>query len=479
MNNQPKRTLPLRPHLDHLRAEAKSLLKSWQSGESEPPSDPKLTLAQYVVATQYGFESWPKLHAHVEQLTLERLDPAAWLKLAADPPLKKPHPQHKSDWWLALAAGDAESVERFLATHDANASGGPIDRYPLHYVCCLRVETIDIIRTVEMLLNAGADPNATYIDPAYPGDPLSVLWGACGIKNDIEVARMLLTAGANPNDNESLYHTVEHDNIELLQLLIDHGVDANGYNGLAHALDYERLPQVRMLLENGADPNGTTVGETAIHHAIRRGRSAKFMELLLEFGADLSKKSKDGLSVASHAALRGAPGVYEWAISHTNEELNEVETYISEVRRGGTQLNPEIVSQFTSTHLSLPCQAIMTGEIDQAIRMLKSGWPINSPDDGSATGSRGASPLHCACYVGNEPLVNLIIELGADVDFIEPHYKAPPMGWAIHGATFGHAGRGDHPACIRALRRAGAKIDESMKSHFSEEIEEAVYGPLD
>jgi hypothetical protein len=56
--------LPARPSLDHLRKQAKALLKTLRQ---ENP-DASLTEAQHAVAGQYGFASWPRLKAHVEQL---------------------------------------------------------------------------------------------------------------------------------------------------------------------------------------------------------------------------------------------------------------------------------------------------------------------------------------------------------------------------------------------------------------------------
>lgn len=76
---------PSRPHLQHLRAQAKTLLAALRAGSAEAeatirehhpglgkrPLDPaafKLADAQLVVARRSGFESWPKLARFVEQL---------------------------------------------------------------------------------------------------------------------------------------------------------------------------------------------------------------------------------------------------------------------------------------------------------------------------------------------------------------------------------------------------------------------------
>ena len=63
MSNTPQgfpRPLPEHPDLRHLKDQAKDLLRAGQAAS--------LANAQFQVARQYGFASWPKLKAHVESL---------------------------------------------------------------------------------------------------------------------------------------------------------------------------------------------------------------------------------------------------------------------------------------------------------------------------------------------------------------------------------------------------------------------------
>jgi hypothetical protein len=59
------RDLPSRPHLDHLRKQAKELLRTLQ--QQDPGA--RRADAQHALAQEYGFSSWPRLKAHVEQET--------------------------------------------------------------------------------------------------------------------------------------------------------------------------------------------------------------------------------------------------------------------------------------------------------------------------------------------------------------------------------------------------------------------------
>ena len=53
-------SLPERPNLQHLKNQAKDLLRAGGAAS--------LAEAQFQIARSYGFASWPKLKAHVESL---------------------------------------------------------------------------------------------------------------------------------------------------------------------------------------------------------------------------------------------------------------------------------------------------------------------------------------------------------------------------------------------------------------------------
>ncbi len=59
-SQQPSRSLPASPDLTHLKYQAKDLLRAGKAIS--------LTDAQFQIAREYGFASWPKLKAHVEAL---------------------------------------------------------------------------------------------------------------------------------------------------------------------------------------------------------------------------------------------------------------------------------------------------------------------------------------------------------------------------------------------------------------------------
>src|SRR5687767_6411394 len=95
MSNASRR-LPARPSLEQLRKQARERLNAVRA------ADPAATLAdaQYAIARDYGFESWPKLVHHVESVqSTHRLD--GFEQLASD--------------ILAAYGGDLESLRRLIA----------------------------------------------------------------------------------------------------------------------------------------------------------------------------------------------------------------------------------------------------------------------------------------------------------------------------------------------------------------------------
>ena len=151
-------------------------------------------------------------------------------------------------------------------------------------------------RVVELLLDAGADPNETF-DNEYGAMP--VLYGAAGVAHDPATTRLLLDRGAEPDDGESVYHSVEAKSTECLELLLERGATVRGTNALGNA---QRRPDMqRLLLERGdlrpSDPE--------LRDALLWARGEESARLLIAHGADLEARDRDGLTPYSVAARRG------------------------------------------------------------------------------------------------------------------------------------------------------------------------------
>jgi ankyrin repeat protein len=113
---------------------------------------------------------------------------------------------------------------------------------------------------------------------------------------DIEIARMLLAAGADPNiesakeaeSPSALQHAAETGNLELAEMLIAAHADVNHRNAVGwtplHAAVITGRPEiVRLLIANGADVNleENNLGKTPLYYA----RNDAIKQLLIEAGA--------------------------------------------------------------------------------------------------------------------------------------------------------------------------------------------------
>lgn len=441
--------LPTRPHIDHLKREAKSL--------GLPHAE-----ALHQIAVSYGFPSWPKLKSRVEEINLARLDPTTWLRRVDMPKPVNPHPNPDKNFWITIANGDAETLKEQITTTNANSPGGPLNRHPIHYATTLCVHSIDLPATLRLLLESGANPNLKYEHPNYEGSSLTALWGAIQIKQDVVATQILLEAGANPNDNESLYHACELEDPKFLELLLTYGAEENGTNALARSLDFERLAQVELLLKSGADPNRKLGQENMIHHAIRRGRSKPFVDLLLTYGADPTGLSNEQLTAVNHAAYRSPYDLFE---SLNPETATPEAHFVARIRNGEPAALPAKLSPLA---LSCLCHATFNSLNQEARKLLEAGWPVDAPDNGSVTGSHGATPLLCACFVGNSDLAKLFIERGADINYQEPTYKSTPLGWALYGSIHSQMPGHDHRECARLLIEAGCNKPTSVETATDE-----------
>jgi ankyrin repeat protein len=237
-------------NLEQLRKQSKELVKAGRAGDPAALErlggrEPILAHAQLALAREHGYASWPALLAAAEAdadtfvlAATDRRRERAEAMLAARPELER-------DAWAGLVLGRGWNG-------DPNEAGGPRGWSPLLYACHSVFAPRELVRE---LLDRGADPNRRF---ATDWGETTALYGAAGVVHDPEITRMLLAAGADADDNESLYHSVEAESTDCLRLLLEHGAETRGTNALPHSFDFDRIEHVRLLLDHGADPLLTT-----------------------------------------------------------------------------------------------------------------------------------------------------------------------------------------------------------------------------
>ena len=352
----------------------------------------------------------------------------------------------------ALLLGDASSVANLLAGAPelATAKCGPRDWEPLLYVCFSR-RPGGKADTARVLLRCGADPNAAWVNAGWPDSPLSCLYGATGLNNNPELARVLLDAGARPNDGESLYHSTEHADLACVRLLLEYGALPGPANALKHMLDREDIEGVRLLLAAGADPDERTPrGDAALHWAVWRGRGAGMVAALLDAGADIDAARGDGRTAYALAVRSGQNETAALLESRgANTDAAEVDLLLGQcsiadsgelarILAGAPNPLPEechkLLPDFAGSHRTASVRAL-----------LAAGVPVGT------RGENGGTALHWACWKGYADLVQLLLDNGASLVIRDTAFHATPARWCEHGRENCGEGGGDYAAVERLL----------------------------
>jgi ankyrin repeat protein len=452
--------------LDQARRRAKELLRGARAGSAQLRDDraPRLADAQHAVARELGFSSWPALVGHVEASQGDREERRARLVRAAlggradvaerllahDPSLARAGVD------VALVLGDAAAVAAALDA-DPELVGrdlpGP-GRKPLSCAChsvFLRPSSPrapGVRRTVELLLDRGADPNEVHHNEY---GAMSVLYGAAGVAHDLDATRLLLDRGANPDDGESVYHAVEADDTACLELLLQRGATVRDTNALGNAI--EDPVKVRVLLEQG----DLRASDPELRGALLHAGSPEVAELLIAHGAALDARDRDGLTPYARAArFKSGAMMRLLAAAGAPTELDPVAEWIGAVVRGEEHAPTAPGPLRYDDAEQLPRWA-SAGEDEVVARLLDAGVPID------ARGIDGGTALHYAGMWGRPSTVALLLDRGADVEATSAQGSA--LGWTAWGSRElpRAAERLDaYLEATRLLLAAGARVDPGM-----------------
>jgi ankyrin repeat protein len=464
------RSLPSRPDLRHLRDEAKARRRAGEFAS--------LSLAHLAIAREHGFVSWPRLKHHVEALSLDAGARAqalvrsacssdvrrAQTLLALDPALAR------HDLACACVAGEPGEVAGLVSADPARATAptGPLQRPPILYACFSRLlrdpeRAASIRETVRVLIDAGADPDARFMQ----GDWVqSTLYGAAGIANDAALTAMLIAAGADPNDaggersvGEALYHACEFRDPECARLLIDAGTEPSVVHYcLGRALNFPNLEMVRMFCADGARPDGAHLAQ-----AVWRRRGAETVDVLLDAGAPADGDG-DGPSPLQVAVRSGDDDVAALLVARGADasRVTDGDRALGEYLRAPNAGLPSAAGTLDEM-LNF---AVQRGDREAVRRLLHAGA---SPDGDPA---EEHPPLGDAAWRGYSGVVAELLAAGARTAFAG---GGSAIGAALHGsrhcqhpeggptmATVAEIGRDRYAATVRVLLEGGATVPDSF-----------------
>jgi hypothetical protein len=484
-------TLPAYPNLDHLRHQAKDLLRSARRGDQRSVQvirqvSGRLTLsaAQLAVAREYGYPSWPALKADVEARGADLAAKAAdfvrasvrdWTGRAARMLAETPE-LATYDLATALVLGDADTVraavERdptIVTRHD------PVTGWTaLHAVCASRWHYLDperadgLLRTARLLLAAGADANGRIAGggPSEGSSPLRCAAGSAstGVGHEAIMA-LLIDHGARIEDDDIYLAAFSRDR-RCLRLLLDHAdVPKTARKALSAPISTRDTDGVRMLLEAGADPRRFASDDgvplpSVVYAAVDAACPVELLELLAAHGADPSAPGPDGRSPAGLAALRGRDDLSEFFVRHgAGENATASELFIAVCMRADRDeamrriaADPGLLGGLSDAEHAALADAAEAGNVAAVTLMLDLGFPIAQRRDD------GATALHAAAYAGSAEVVALLLARGADIEAPDGTWESAALDWAAVGS-------GERPttnqdadwvATVRTLIEAGA-----------------------
>lgn len=462
------RSLSSFSNLDALRGEAKRWLKAIAAGDIEAVSRfrqvfpahsgvPKLRQVQQALAREYGASCWAALKQEIEdrarsfadrvQLFLEKsvnrysTDPATqkWGTYEPDGPQRgivaarvlERHPEIVRDSiHTAAAAHDVNAVRTFLrkdprAVHDRSGCDGWTPLVRLAYAR-LPIEAVanNAFEIANILLDAGADPNAGWSDGA---NDFNVLVGIIGGGEGAQAAhplaeafaRLLIARGADPFAPQALYNTsLGPDSTFWLDLLWSESArrgETHKWTGPApKELGAERCASALAYLLGNAVP----------HHVQR-------MHWLLEHGADASGINfYSRKPVIKHAVLAGREDMVELLVRHgaTRPELTETERFLGATVAGDFARMRELALKYPEfLHSHEPMFAVIRlRRADIAEALLDLGMSVDVGDE------KNLRALHYTTHCGAQEIARLLIARGAQIDPFELRYGGTPLTHAVY-----------------------------------------------
>lgn len=449
----------------------------------------KLTDAQFVIAREAGFASWPKLRqamniAEFDLVAVEEQVVKASLNgdFKLIDTIKAQHAEQMQRSLVCLLCSHDRDALALLTSENINQSFGPLGWPPLLYACASQQrESIKISEDlIAELIRLGADVNLGGLEHGTVRGYISPLGAAIGFSYSATMAQQLLDAGADVVDGPSLYEggvfwmAVKHQNIECLkELLVRKPAQWQLCHALTHAMQFNDTEIIECLLKHGADPNWTkgTWGfdGTSLHEAVMLDVDERIVELLIEAGANTELTDRDGRTAYQLAACLGQKK-YDTVFESDSQALRQCDHHIAQFFRGNSSIPFADLKGLTDADELWLCRAIRRGLSEAALAFISAGTPVNVQDDD------GMTPLHLALEQGDITCIGKLLDAGADCSV--PNF--------LNETAFDMAMRLDYSDQSLLLRLAGdeqqavSDLNEpSFQEHFEVAVDAVVNGEAD
>lgn len=215
-----------------------------------------------------------------------------------------------------------------------------------------------------------------------------------------------------------------------------HYVAANGVEGYRQRTPANVLDVTRLLLEAGSDPNalamlyggGCTTMSLLVSssHPARAGKQAALVDLLADFGASVGPQGEGAWTSPLRTALTF--GYLEAAQALVRRGATVATLFEAAGLGDMSRVRPLLADATPDDRQLALALAASLGQTDAAATLLDAGA---EPDRHNPPNAHAHStPLHQAVAGGHLPMVQLLVTRGARLDIRDSMFDSTPLGWA-------------------------------------------------
>jgi hypothetical protein len=463
------RELPARPNIEQYKKQAKDLVKARKAGDPAalarvrehhprfgtiPDAELQraafaLADAQFVIAREHGFESWPKFVKQIEA-TSEQPPPDKIWRLAEQ----------------AVVDGDADTLDTLLREHGDMLRTGPVQSTWWGGLTPSYSERDARAIIVREHFFENWEQFAAYAealkDPRSPVAQFEAAVEAITTGDLPALERLLQANPALPQARSTRTHAAT-----LL-----HYVGANGVEGFRQRTPKNAVNVAELLLDRGADVDAmasmyggsNTLGLVATSiHPVTAGVQDELMALLLSRGASVGDAKGDAAwsSLINSCHANGRPAAAEFLAKRAGSldleaaagigRLDLVERFFN---ANGTLRGDATVEQMKNG-FTWACEYGRTEVVDFLLR--------KGMDVGAKLRHHGQTGLHWAAYVGHASTVKVLLDRRAPINARDEAFNGTALGWALYawGGGGPNAGSSRYYDVVRLLVDAGGTVDEA------------------
>jgi uncharacterized protein len=468
------RALSPRSSIAVLKQDAKRWLAAVHRGDADArarladawptaPGEPVLRDIQHALAREYGMRDWKTLTDAVEALTLDRQTHDERVRIVlthgwdGDPALARRIVQRfpviaRDSLFTAAACGDRETVARLLTRTPTLATAVDPHRgwTALAHVAYGRLDPMHALEIARLLLDAGADPTFRFDDGW--GNPFTVITGAIGLGEGAKASHpqaralveLLIARGADPYDTQALYNSsIVGDDVTWTELLWTHSVAADRTTAWS-IIDGPSL--------GGRVKVGTL--NYLLGNAVANNHIARATWLVSHGASATTVHAYSGQPVHTEAVLAGFTGIATLLESHgaRAETLRGERALLAALMRGD---EPDVRARVAASPSLLHGPRLLIAaakrrNVRALTLLIELGAPVNAVDHD------GATALHWAVEGGSHAAVDALLNAGADLEARDGKWQDTPMSWAV---ALGRASIAEQLAPltrdVRALARTG------------------------